>query len=86
MALYSFQKFLKDPAIQSDFEILPSINGDRVQKRRIPANHHASGIHCFIQFDSTFELAKSSQAIRDCILHEPICKSFYFNFDSKLYK
>lgn len=74
VALYSFEKFLKASAAQSDFEILLSVSGDRVQKRRISVIHNASGIHCLIQFDSSFELAESSQSIRDCILHEPICK------------
>lgn len=81
VTLYSFEKFLKDSAIKSDFKISPSISGDRVQKRRIQAIHNTSGIYCFIQFDSSSDLAESSQAIRDCILHDPICKSIYFNFE-----
>lgn len=75
VALYSFEKFLKDPAIRSGIEVLPSIGGDRVQKRRLHLVHSASGIRCFIRFDSNFELAESSQIIRDCILHDPNCKS-----------
>lgn len=72
--LYSFEKFLKTSAAHSDFVILPSVSGDRVHKRRIPVIHNVSGIRCFIQFDSSFELAETSQCIQDCILHEPICK------------
>lgn len=62
------------PHIQKDFKVISTISGDRVQKRRLQVVHIASGILCTIQFDSGHELAESSQIIRNCILHAPICK------------
>lgn len=74
MALQLFEKSLKTPDVQNDFTVLSSISGDRVQKRRMQVIHNVSGILCWIQFDSTFELAESSQILRNCIMHDPICK------------
>lgn len=74
MALRSFEKLVKRPGAQTDFEVLEMIHGDRVQKRRLQLIHIASGIKCTLQFDDNYELAASSQIIRDCISHAPICK------------
>lgn len=75
-----FQKFKRvfKMGIQTDFKVLASINGDRVQKRRLQAVHIASGILCWIQFDTASELARSSQIIRDFIVHAPICKLYAY--------
>lgn len=62
--------------IQNDFKVLASINGDRVQNKRLQAIHIASGILCWIQFDTDFEMAESSQIIRNYIMHAPICKLY----------
>lgn len=64
--------------VQTDFKVIAAINGDRVQKRRLQVIHEASDIRCSIQFDMNFDLADSSQIIRDCILHAPICKLCLF--------
>lgn len=60
--------------VQTEFEVLATINGDRCQKRRLQMIHKASDIRCSIQFDLSFDLADSSQIIRNCIMHSPICK------------
>lgn len=70
----SFEMLFGTEGIQNDFKVLSSIKGDRVQKSRLQAIHSASGILCSIQLDSSFELAESSQIIRNCIMHAPICK------------
>lgn len=62
------------PGVQSDFNVLSSHNEDRVLKKRLQIIHIASGIHCWLHFDENSELAESSQIIRDCILHTPMCK------------
>lgn len=74
-AFQSFEILLKTAGIQSDFKVLSSLSDDRVHQRRLQAIHNASGIVCSIQFDSNFELTQSSQTIRNCIMHAPICKS-----------
>lgn len=65
---------MESSGAQSDFDVLETVHGDRVQKRQLQTTHNASGIRCFLIFDTSFELAASSQVIRDCIRHEPICK------------
>lgn len=72
--LQSFEMAFKTEGVQSDFKVLSSIEGDRVQKRRMQAIHNASGILCSIQLDSSFELAESSQILRNCIMYMPISK------------
>lgn len=74
VALRSFEKIVKWPGAQTDFGAIETVHGDRVQKRRLQLIHIASGIKCTLQFDVSYELAKSSQTIRDCISHVPICK------------
>lgn len=75
----SFEMLFRTEGIQSDFKVLSSIKGDRVQKRRIQAIHNESGILCSIQLDSSFELVESSQIIRNYIMHSPICKYYALN-------
>lgn len=72
--LQSFEMFLRARGTQTDFNVLSNIKGDRAQKARLQLAHNTSGILCFIQFDSGCELAESSQIIRDCIMHAPICE------------
>lgn len=74
VALRSFEKIIKWPRAQTDFDVLDIIHGDRVRKRQLQLIHIASGIKCTIQFDVNYELATSSQIIRDCISYAPICK------------
>lgn len=74
MALRSFEKIIKWPGSQNDFEVLDTFHGDRVQKRQLQLLHTASGIKCTVQFDANYELAESSQMIRDCISYTAICK------------
>lgn len=75
VALQTFQKLLNQTTdIQNDFTVLSMITGDRVQKRRLQVIHNASSILCWIQFDTTFELAESSQIVRNYIQYDPICK------------
>lgn len=71
-ALRSFESHVLRP--QADFKMLATLNGDRVQKRRLQMIHKASDIRCSIQFDLNFDLVHASQIIRNCILHEPLCK------------
>lgn len=69
----AFVAFIKKPGKQNEFKVLASINGDRVQKRRIPMVHKESGIKCYLQFGFNFQLAESSQILRDCVLYSPMC-------------
>lgn len=83
ITMKSFEELLETSAdIQRDFQVRSIISGDRVQKRRLPLIHNESGILCWIQFDSTFEMAKSSQIIRNYIMHDPICKQKKFQLSS----
>lgn len=75
VALRSFEKIIKWPGAQTDFKVLETIHADRMQKKHLQLIHIASGIKCTLQFDATYELAESSQIIRDCISYAPICKS-----------
>lgn len=70
----AFEQFIKASGIQTDFQVLETIHGDRAQNRRLQAAHKSSGILCRIHFDLNFETAKSSQIIRNCILYSPLCK------------
>lgn len=70
----SFEKLFGTEGVQSDFKVLSSIKGDRVQNRRLQAIHNTSGILCSVQVDSSFGLAESSQILRNCIMHSSICK------------
>lgn len=74
VALRSFEKLMKWPGSQTDFDVLEIIHGDRVRKRQLQLIHIASGIKCTLQFDVNYDLGTSSQMIRDCITHTPICK------------
>lgn len=74
----SFERFFYNSDLQTDFQALNTIPGDRAQNRRLHAVHKSSATVCWIHFDSTFEAAKSSQIIRNCILHSPVCKYFIF--------
>lgn len=65
---------MKWPGAQPDFNVLETIHGDRAQKRRLRVIHTATGIQCTLQCDVNFELAESSQIIRDCVTYAPICK------------
>lgn len=76
MVFQKFKRIFKMVGIQNDFKVLASINGDRVQKRRLQVIHIASGILCWIQFDKDSEIAKSSQIIRNYVMHAPICKLY----------
>lgn len=71
---HSFETFIKTSSLQTDFQVLEPIHGDRVQNRRLQAIHKSSAILCQIHFDLNFETAKSSQIIRNCILHSPLCE------------
>lgn len=89
MAFCTFEKYLKAVAavpsrVQPKFKVLSSISASRVQNRRLQVIHIASGILCWIQFQSNFELAESSQTVRDCIMHSPICKIIFPSYDSEL--
>lgn len=75
--LYSFEKYLKTSCVQKDFEILGSIAGNRVQKRRLQLFHKNSRILCCLEFGFDGELAEFSQIIRDYINHAPICKLIF---------
>lgn len=84
IAFQKFKRIFKMLGVQNDFKILATINGDRVQKRRLQAIHKASGILCRIQFVTDFEMAQSSQIIRNFIMHEPICEYLIETFDGLL--
>lgn len=74
LILHELAKYFKMPGAAPDFHILASIDGDRVQKKRLQIVHKTSGIRCLIESDSTLSICESSQIIRDCISHAPICK------------
>lgn len=60
---------------QNEFELIARVSGNRVQKAQLQMIHKKSRISCWIQFGLNFELAESSQIIRNCIDFDPICKS-----------
>lgn len=65
---------------QDDFEVLNNLSGSRSQKQRIQLLHKQSKILCWLQFGYDFELAKTSQILRDCIQYMPICElNIYMN-------
>lgn len=70
----SIEMLFKSYDLQTDFKVLSSIKGDRVRRTRFEVVHNTSGILCSIQVSSSSELAESSQIIRNCIMHSPICK------------
>lgn len=74
LLFHSFGKYFKASDMQPDFDVLPCIDGDRVQKKRLQAIHRVSGIRCWIECDSNPDITESSQMIRNCIAHSPICK------------
>lgn len=71
--LHSFRKILEAPDVLTCFDILASIDGNRVHKKRLQILHKASGIRCLIESDSTLNICESSQLIRNCISLAPIC-------------
>lgn len=79
--MHEFNKFLKTPDVQNDFETLDKLSGTRVQKTRLQLLHKYSGILCWVQFGTDFELAETNQIIRDYIQHTPHCKipNIYFS-------
>lgn len=71
--IHSLKKYFKTLSVQTDFEVLASIDGDRVQKQRLQAVHKKSSIRCWIESDANHNICESSQILRDCISHAPIC-------------
>lgn len=74
LALHLLRKYFQMPNVLNDFDVLASMDGDRVQKKRLQAIHKMSGIRCFIESDSSLEICETSQMIRDCIALAPVCK------------
>lgn len=71
---HEFWKLLSTASYQGDFEAVARLSGTRTQKQRLQFRHKQSQIICSLQFGLDFELAESSQLIRDCIEFMPICK------------
>lgn len=71
---HNFEKLMKTPGTQEEFEIFESLSGNRVQRKRLQLLHKPSRILCWIQFSTDFELAQPNQTIRDCINRSPICE------------
>lgn len=63
------------------FEFLDRTYGNRVQKSRLKVYHKDTDILCWMHFGASFQLAETSQIIRNCILQAPICK---YIFDKRL--
>ncbi|XP_055323571.1 uncharacterized protein LOC129578676 isoform X2 [Sitodiplosis mosellana] len=70
---HNFEKVMKTPGAQEEFEIFDSLGSTRVQKKRLQLLHKSSGVLCWVQFSGDFELSQPNQTIRDCINHAPLC-------------
>lgn len=73
-----FQSFATSFKVSAGFMISSRI-ASRGMKNQLTAIHNASGILCTLQIDADADRIESSQIIRDCLLHSPICK--YNNSD-----
>lgn len=71
------ESFERTFEVQKEFDFLDKLNGSRVQEQRMQLLHRKSRILCWIQFGVDFEVAETSQAIRNAITFEPLCKLFY---------
>lgn len=68
-----FESFAKSFEESTGFMISNRI-APRGLKSRLTAIHNASGISCTLQIDANANKIESSQIIRNCLLHSPICK------------
>lgn len=62
------------PAFQKYFELLAKLNGNRAIGKRFKLQHKATDIICWVHLSFNNDMAESSQILRNCILHAPICK------------
>lgn len=62
------------PGFQKYFELLTKLNGNRAIGKRFKLQHKATDIICWVHLSFNNDMAESSQILRDCILHAPICK------------
>lgn len=69
-----FDSFVKSFEMSTKFIVTASIAHHSAIKYRLHAIHNASGILCTIQIDVNANKIESSQLIRNCLLHSPICK------------
>lgn len=68
------QDSLKTSGLQRDFELVGSIETNRVQDRQLKIVHKKSGIHCLLRFDSNSTVVLASKLVRDFLALNPICK------------
>lgn len=65
------------PEFQSHFELMAKLKGNRAISKRIKLYHKATDTICLIHLGLNSGMADTSQIIRNCILHAPICKDFF---------
>lgn len=65
---------LKTSGLQRDFELLGTIETNRVQKQQLKIVHKKSGIHCVLRFDSKSTVMLASKLVHDFLALNPICK------------
>lgn len=70
----SFGELFVAPDFQCHFEVLAKLNGNRALPKRFKLYSKATDIVCWLHLDMDNGMAETSQIIRNCILHAPICK------------
>lgn len=74
-----FEEFANAFKESTEFKILDRI-APRGMINRLTVNS-SSGIKCTLHIDDNADKIESSQVIRDCLLHSPICKhNFHLDF------
>lgn len=79
------ETLLSESDYQTDFDVMAGLSINFVENERLELIHKVSGISCWIEFASDFNMAESSQIIKKCIDFDPLCKYFEFGRSSSLH-
>lgn len=71
----SLEDSLKTTGLQQDFDLLGSIDANRVVKNQMRIMHKKSRIQCVLLFDRDSSVEKASKILSDYMTLNPICKS-----------
>lgn len=71
----SLEDSLKTSGLQQDFDLLGSIDANRVVKNQMQTMHKKSRIQCVLLFDRDSSVEKASKILSDYMTLNPICKS-----------
>lgn len=83
--LISLEEIFRTSSFQEKFGVVTKVGENRVLNERFEMIHKQSRIRCWLQLQSDYDLAESSQIIRNYIDFEPLCESFAIFVKKRLF-